>query len=755
MYKLLIKFPNPDPNEKNKYFELMRGIFGQMWEILKHDRLSFEIHKIKDSSILFLITVSNQKLLPTIQNYLTSIDGISIEQLKENQDPVNFYSSIQPIIKRLILHEDYYALNCDESNFFKRVIDYLSSIEKTQSGSVMCFLRPVKKSKIVKIENEIRKRDEFLRIEANTTNLQNEMFSLNKKLSSNLFQAELYTLGSDDLVSRSLAGVFNVLDGGKNYFLIKKFIDLEKIKKRWVNKENFFNSLFRKWFLGSFLNAGELATMFHPSPLERGRYKAEESNILEARPEFLEQQNNNILIGQSILKTGKIQDIFYPTENLQRHIYLAGQTGVGKSTLIISLFKSLMEKEKNKALIMLDPHGEDLIEIALRTQDWSDLIYFNLAETEQNLTFTMNPLFSFGTGIKEKEAKIELIVQILQEESKERGQTLGTSLEKLLTFLIETGVHFADAYFKYLVEVMKIDQEKAKNIIKEKQLTLPDLLYVLKDSTNYKQTIQRIFAKYPHEIGLKWTQQLEDYFISRPIVDGVENRLRFIVKGTMTSFLEGNKFDLAELTKQKKKILIPVTKQSFGYSSRRVIAKLILSEIWNQTQQITREKDRQETVVFIDEFQTCQLPIIDDLLSEARKYKISMVLGNQYLGQLETDIKDSVLGNVSTLFSFNVGNIKEAREIRLFFKDKVEVEEMMSLPPFTAYMRTIGVDKQDTAFMTFKTVDYKKRYPEKKTFEELKALNEMSLSRYGENIDKLNQKHLAKMKDAEDYFLGL
>ena len=751
MHKILVKFPNPDRNERQKYYELMRGFFSQLVEILKYDRISLEIHR-NGEFIEILLLVSNKNLVKPITAYLTSIEGTSIEEMPESYEPLAIYEVITPYFQRPYLEHDYTSLNLQDKDFLRRLVDYLASLSKNEYGGVVCLIQP-SQDKTKEIKREIQKRDELAEYELGHTNLNTERHSLQSKISSNLFQVQFYCIGSDKHIATGLSSVFHVLNG-ENRFIIEKFFTgkWENIKKRYIAKPSAFSNIFSRKYLGSYLNADELATIFTPAGVDRGRYKQQEITVLEARPNFLESRADNILIGESMLKTGIKTDVYFPLENLERHIYLAGKTGMGKSTLMIQLFLSILKKQPQKSLCLLDPHGSDLIEIAKRMDNWDDLVYFNLAENQEKV-FTMNPLFSFGTTDKEKETKVEALMLVLMEEAQERNQTLGTSLEKLLYLLIETGVHFADAYFLFLTTKMKMSDEEATKQVNEKQITFPDLPNLLKDTMNYKQLMMTVFRSYPNELSHKWNQGISEYMISKPILDGVENRLRFIIKSSLTSIFEGNKFKISDLIKQGKKILIPITEQSFGSSSKRIIGKLILSEIWAQTQMITREEDRHEVVLFIDEFQEAQMPIIDDLLAQARKYKVRLVLGNQYLGQLDKEIKESVLGNVSTIFSFNTGNAKEAREIRPFFKDKLEAEELMSLPPFTAYMRTNNPYEQDTAFMSFKTVDYKEHIPEKRTFEDLQAHNDFCLDKYGEDIANLNHRHLLKIKDAENYFL--
>jgi hypothetical protein len=199
--------------------------------------------------------------------------------------------------------------------------------------------------------------------------------------------------------------------------------------------------------------------------------------------------------------------------------------------------------------------------------------------------------------------------------------------------------------------------------------------------------------------------------------------------------------------------MIPITEQAFGTTSKKLISKFLLSELWNYTQSIQEEDERDETIVFIDEFQEAQLEIVDNLLAQARKYKIRLVLGNQYLGQLWNNIRQSVMGNVSTFFSFNIGNMEEAERIPGLFKNKISPEEIASLPPFNAYLRTLNPkSNKDTAFMSFTTIDYRENILELHTYQELEQHGKDCTKKHGEKVSIIRKRHLAKMTDADRYF---
>lgn len=603
------------------------------------------------------------------------------------------------------------------------------------------------------IDKQLANRDKKL----DTSKLNFEVYKSEKesllgKGASSLFLTNLHILASSTDVRNGLSSLFNSLDK-RNRFTTVGGVSKNELLKRYVPFENVFTSILRKNF-GSFLNSQELAVIFHPSKLERGKYKSQETVVLEAEPDFLDSKDNNILIGRSIMKTGKAVNVYLPIENLHRHLYLAGSTGMGKSTVLIKLYIELAEKLKNTALVLFDPHGEDLLEIAYRISDWEDVIYFNLAESTK--TFTFNPLFVFRKSVKDKDNKVEQILKVLIEEAEKKNKDMGTSIEKLLKFLIQTAVHFPDAYYKYLVEVLGKSPSDAEKLVRERQITFSDLPHILQKNSGYSDVMLTVFDNYEEDIAIKWKRQLDNYMVNKAILDGVDNRLSFVVQDSLVDLFEGMSFDINEAIGKHKRILMPISEQSFGKISKKIVTKFLLNEMWSHTQSLTLKEDRQEVIVFIDEFQEAQLDIIDDLLSQARKYKIRLVFGNQFLGQLWENIRKSVLGNVSTLFSFKVQNLDEAETIAPMFKNKVTPEDIVSLPKFNAYLRTLNTEgSDDVAFMSFQTINYADEIKAVHNHSELQKLNEKCLSEYGEEKAVIKKRRLFKINNPQKYFLDI
>jgi hypothetical protein len=756
VYKLEINFPLGSPESEQKYIESMQTFFASIHDFRK-DRLSFEIHKTSEYLIL-LLTTTNQGNVETIRKYLTGIKGLTIS-LTYN-DPLEEYKASYS--KKLYLKDSFYTINLQEKATFAKLVDYLASLNTSDQGGVMFLFRPTsdKDEQIHKLiqrndSQQINKGLKLTRQETATLNLQ-------EKLDGRMFLVQIYTLGSSLRIAKDLSSIFKILIDQNRFYTTSLFgsKNTKNLKSRHLFKENLFTALFRKSF-GSYLTSSELALILHPSQNQRGIYKPNKSLIVESSPEFLEAgestpntTNTKLLIGSSHLNTGEKRNVYLPVENLRRHLYILGSTGSGKSTVLIRTALSACQ-DKTKALIFFDPHEVDLQMIAGRLPDLSDVVYFKIDNQngEQDRKITFNPLFSFGTTDTEKDALAEDILNILEQEAKDGD--LGISIKKLLRFLITTGVHFADAYYRYLTEFAMINKARALELVHERQLTIPDLPYILRDKSSYQEMLKKIFLTYGDKnIAYKWEFELANYNTSPNILDGIDNRLSNLLTDSILPILEGNSYRIADFIKENKKVLIPISETGFGNISKKLITKLLLSQTWAYVQHSYNPENETEKVqIIIDEMQEAESPLLPRMLSEARKYGASLILAHQYLNQVSKTFLNSVLGNVGSTLIFNMGNQQEVKEIVGLFAGDIEEKDISNLPPFQGFLRTIKAGNKGRALLSFETMDYRTEFKEINDKERLNQLSNETLAKYGEPVKELYNRRKMKLKSAEKYFL--
>lgn len=289
--------------------------------------------------------------------------------------------------------------------------------------------------------------------------------------------------------------------------------------------------------------------------------------------------------------------------------------------------------------------------------------------------------------------------------------------------------------------------------MQERQFTLPDLLYVFQKGYDYESLILKVFKDYPDpDIYKTWLHKKDNLNLSTVVIDGLDNRLRYLIPEDLVPVFEGNKFSIRKIMQGRKRLLFPINNRSFNKASKKVITKVLLSQMWDYVQTLDRS-DRPDTVVFVDEFQQAQMSIMTEILAESRKYRIGLVLANQYPNQLKPEIKDAVMKNVSTVQIFSLDK-EDSMRVAGLFNDKLMEKHIMNLPRYQGYFRTNNPETYELEHLTLNTIDYLKETPKHHSIDDLWDLNDECLREYGEDRKRLYKNALAKRADPVKWFLG-
>jgi hypothetical protein len=176
--------------------------------------------------------------------------------------------------------------------------------------------------------------------------------------------------------------------------------------------------------------------------------------------------------------------------------------------------------------------------------------------------------------------------------------------------------------------------------------------------------------------------------------------------------------------------------------------QVLFSLLWNYKQE--KETNRKNSYIFIDEFQNAQIRDIPEIIAEGRKYKLFLTLSNQQLGQLLKPIKDAILGNIGTIFSFAVGADEiGAKALAPYFGDNVTEKDLTMLPPYQAYLKTEGSKEKPSITLSFQTIPLNKEEKDPNTTQKL---NKATLEKYGEKISVLEERLNKKQENPLKYF---
>lgn len=349
------------------------------------------------------------------------------------------------------------------------------------------------------------------------------------------------------------------------------------------------------------------------------------------------------------------------------HFYCFGKSGAGKT----SLLKTLMEQDAsaNRGFAFIDVHGDASREIMERLKGRyknNDIIYFDV--TNPNIEFGYNPLRSVSPSKRSLVASN--ILEIFQRNWK---SAWGMKMEHILRMILLT----------------LLDQPSAK---------LSDILKLLHQKSYREQCLVNIQNE---DIKTFWIKEFPKY---KPIdLLPIMNKLGGFLSHTIVrKILIENKrqLSLRKILDNKHILIINLSKGQVGADVSNILGGLLLTSIASAS--FSRidilEKNRVPFFLYIDEFQTLTgTELIAELLAQVRKFKVGLILANQFLYQLDLQVRASVLGNVGTIVAFRLG-ITDARLMAKEFYPVFKTEDFISLANYSIYLRLMIDGKPSNPF---------------------------------------------------------
>ncbi len=351
------------------------------------------------------------------------------------------------------------------------------------------------------------------------------------------------------------------------------------------------------------------------------------------------------------------------------HMYVVGKTGVGKSTLLLNMIKQ--DIENGEGLALLDPHG-DLVEKALKVIPESrikDLIYFNPQYKEQALYF--NPLEVLNHS--ESHLVVSSLVSVFK---KIWADSWGPRLEYILRNALSTLVEFSGA-------------------------TLIDLQRILRDRDFRLKVIDRLKNE---QLKNFWLNEFEKYSPSfqQEAVSPIQNKIgQFLNNPILKEIVSQPKssFNLREIMDSGKIILVNLSKGKIGEDSASLLGAMLIAKMGLSalSRQDIPEEKRKDFYLYVDEFQSFATASFADILSEARKYHLNLILANQYLSQIDEKVRGAIFGNVGTIISFKVG-LEDAKFLAEEFYPAFSQEDLINLPCYSIYLKLMIEGKTSKPF---------------------------------------------------------
>ncbi|MBW6431776.1 type IV secretion system DNA-binding domain-containing protein [Patescibacteria group bacterium] len=384
------------------------------------------------------------------------------------------------------------------------------------------------------------------------------------------------------------------------------------------------------------------------------------------------------LFAETNFRTSKPTVFGIRRDDRRRHMYIIGKTGMGKTKLMENLIINDIKNGEGVALI--DPHGESFEFILNRIpkERLKDVVIFNPADTKHPVAF--NPM-----EVIDESLKIQTASGIVGTFKKIFGYSWGPRLEYI---------------FNYTVLAL-LDTEGATLLGVVRMLT--DKKYRAKIVDNVKDPVVKKF----------WTDEFATYndkFASEAIAPILNKVGQFISNSLIRNVIGQPKssFNIRELMDNQKIFLINLSVGRIGETNATLLGSFMITAIHlaAMSRANVSEETRKDFYFYVDEFQNFATESFNNILSEARKYRLNLIVANQYLAQIEeSGVKDAVFGNIGTMITFRVG-AADANELAQEFNPPFEAQDIINLPKQHIYLKMI-IDGQAEAPFSAKalTVD--------------------------------------------------
>src|SRR5258706_2084488 len=340
------------------------------------------------------------------------------------------------------------------------------------------------------------------------------------------------------------------------------------------------------------------------------------------------------------------------------HIYVIGKTGVGKSTLLLNM--AISDIQKGKGLCIIDPHG-DIAEAILDyipQERLEDVIYFNPKDIEYPIAF--NPLKAIHPNYHHLVAS-----GLISTFKKIWADSWGPRLEYILRFALLTLLEYPDAT---LLDI----QPLLTNMYFRNRV----LSYV---------TNQHVLSFWKNEYD-KYSPALRSEAIT-PIL----NKTGLFLTSIPLRNIVGQKtkgFKMQQVLDEGKILIANLSKGSIGEDASSLLGSMLVTSIQLAALHRARQKEhnRKPFFLFVDEMHSFVSLSFTDILAEARKYNLSLFLAHQYIDQLHEKIRAAIFGNVGTIISFLV-DITDAEFLAKEFHPIFDKSDFVNLPRYSMYLK--------------------------------------------------------------------
>ncbi len=487
------------------------------------------------------------------------------------------------------------------------------------------------------------------------------------------FEVMIRIIASSNISQRSQAILNNVVATfalfnaqGKNGFTFTPAKDIESFVTGYIMR------FFPQQNSQSILNTVELATLFHfpdQKNIPTTQLARQASKQVDGPRNM---PDEGLLMGYNIFRGSK-KPVRLSFEDRRRHLYAVGQTGTGKSTFLENLaFQDMMNGD---GFAFIDPHGDtaERLLAMVPKERTEDVIYFCPADVEYPLGLN---IFEYSNDDQKDFLIQEAINMLYKLYDPQRQGIIGPRYEHL---------------FRNAALTVMADPEGG---------TFVDIPKLFRDPQFVKQKLK--YVKDPNVIEF-WEKEMPQsqrsndfgevvsWFVSKFGAFLSNRMMRNIIGQTKSAF------DLRDIMDNKKILIVNLSKGRTGDLNSKLLGMIFVMKF--QAAAMSRstipEEDRQDFCLYVDEFQNFSTDSFATIMSEARKYRLNLIVANQFTTQLSDEIRDAVFGNMGTIVAYRIGQ-NDVEALSRYFQPLFDGDDLLRIPNYNSIVRTLigGVPTQ-------------------------------------------------------------
>ncbi len=346
------------------------------------------------------------------------------------------------------------------------------------------------------------------------------------------------------------------------------------------------------------------------------------------------------------------------TDDRRRHMYVIGKTGMGKTTMIQNM--AIQDIRNGKGMAVIDPHGEfaeDCLK-AVPAHRINDVIYFNPADLNHPVA-----------------------LNVLECQDQEFRHLIASGLVGVFKKI------WADSWGPRLEYILR---NAILALLEDPESTLLGVTRILIDKEYRTRVMEHVTDPLVRSFWEDEFSKYNDRMLTEAI-SPIQNKVGQFLSTTLIRNIVGqtkSAFDVREAMDSEKILIMNLSKGRIGEDNSALLGAMMITKI--QLAAMSRvdipESERKDFYLYVDEFQNFATESFAGILSEARKYRLNLILAHQYIAQLEETVRDAVFGNVGTIASFRIGAM-DSETLEKEFEPTFLANDLVNLNKYTMYLK--------------------------------------------------------------------